>query len=191
MRKPPFVFAVFIMAFICLAGRANALPIFLDTAVGVTDFDAPTSFIFNFASPTVPLVGIFESVLEISGTLTDGGRDGVSAAPFNALGIAQALIEGSAVLELGPASFTAGPYGPLTISTIINSADFGGVIENFGVQISFTASGGDDVYSFNVKHTIQEVSDVPAPATLALFGLGLVGLGWFMRMRSSQVLSTR
>lgn len=179
MRKLRFVIVVFIAAFTCLAGRANAFPISGGGAIAVLDLETPSNFTFIFTVPTIPLVGVFESVLELSGTLTDGGRDGVSAVPFDTLAIAQALIEDSAVLDLGPASFASGPYGPLTISTIINSADFGGTIDTIGARISFTGSGGNDQYQFTVKHTLQEVAEAPVPTTLALFGLGLVGLGWF------------
>lgn len=65
---------------------------------------------------------------------------------------------------------------------------FWGIIDtdNTFSSISFSASGsGTDVFGFDdmVIGDRQQVTPVPVPATFALFGLGLVGLGWTRRKR--------
>ncbi len=178
-------FALLCMFISCtaLVGQANAALIDeVNAALVVIDNDTPTNFSFLFTVPTAALTGIFESRLELSGELTDAGRDGVSAVPFDTVAIAQALIEGSGVIDLGPASFVSGPYGPFTLSTLVDSANFGGTIDNIGLRITFTASGGGDQISFTGKHSLYSVeTGIPAPATVGLFVLGLSALGWARR----------
>lgn len=104
--------------------RARALLIdSADANIAVVDFGTPTSFSFFFSKPTAGLTGLFTSTLTISGTLTDATGDGVAIGLGSLPAIAQAIIEGIGVIDLGPISSSAAHTGhtrcpPLSIPPI-------------------------------------------------------------------------
>ncbi|EED31346.1 PEP-CTERM putative exosortase interaction domain protein [gamma proteobacterium NOR5-3] len=84
-------------------------------------------------------------------------------------------IYANGTLTAGTFSPSTGSSGPITTASFNFVADSGdNVIELREVT---QARGTDSAVILNAI----EVSEVPAPATLALFGLGLVGLGWKKR----------
>lgn len=52
------------------------------------------------------------------------------------------------------------------------------------VKLEADRAAFDPASQFRVLEWTAAVGDVPAPATLALFGLGLAGLGWFKRKQA-------
>lgn len=153
----------------------------LGLTTNVTAGGSGTTFtITSVTKPIGPLSGIYESVVTISGTLIDNDPSGVSLSLVGVTPVAQALVEGVVVVAAGPASSTAGSYGPFTVSTLINSADFGGTIDNFALRLQFQLTAPDSV-SLQATHTIQSASRVPAPASLLLVGLGLFAMRYGRR----------
>lgn len=174
-----------IVVLLSFNSRAHALLIDSIAAnVSVADFGDPSEFSFLFTKPSPGLTGLFTSTLTIDGTLTDVTGDGASISLSTQPGIAQAIIDGVGVIDLGPISSTAGAYGPFSLSTIIDSADFGGTIDQLALRVSFTLSGNGDQFAFFAAHTLETVeSGVPLPTTIVLFASALVGLGWSRRRR--------
>jgi hypothetical protein len=187
VRHSRFFILVSLAAFACIHGHAHAVTI--SGQFSVVDTNAPSSFSVLYSLPTAPLTGTFQSVMELSGLLIDGRQDGVSATPFGTAAIAQFLINGVSFFDLGPTATTAGIYGPYTASAVINAADFGGTIHTLGLRLGFTGSGRNDQYTFTATNTLEPVIAVHAPATLMLFALGLVGLGWFRRGTARRTMS--
>jgi hypothetical protein len=86
-----------------------------------------------------------------------------------------------------------GPFQPLSdlLATENNASD--SQLESFMgwndlSSVVFTGVGGPtNGYSFgldDINVTLSGGNPVPAPATLALFGLGLAGLGWSRRKKA-------
>jgi hypothetical protein len=60
------------------------------------------------------------------------------------------------------------------------SLENGAIFANFAGQ---TVSTNDQSPFAQFRFTLEDESTVPTPATLALFGLGLAGLGWSRRQK--------
>jgi hypothetical protein len=136
----------------------------------VSDFGAPSTFSFAFFTPIVPTGSPNVVTASLSGTLTDGGSDGVTIVPVGS------KIQSSSVsfpqtgmgvdVNIGEVSGPiAGPGpGPWTV---------------LGLTAAFTLSGGGDRATLTGLVSINEgqpPGTASEPATLALLGLGLAGL---------------
>lgn len=157
----------------------------ITAAIGVVDFGEPSSFAVAVAAPlSPPITTAAVGSLTISGSFVDAGGDGGSATPFLSPKIAQATIEGVGVADAGPAVNFATPgdtYGPFSAfynydCTLLPD----GQCDSFDLQIAFTGSGGGDSISFTARH---EITPVPIPSTMLLFGTGLIGLARFRRKK--------
>ncbi|WOJ92139.1 PEP-CTERM sorting domain-containing protein [Congregibacter variabilis] len=92
-------------------------------------------------------------------------------------------VRGGAVGDL---STLAGINGRYDISVVTGGLSF----DTNNVDVRFLLSGGGTLSpgasegDFIISRNSDEPTDVPAPATLALFGLGLAGLGWSRRKKA-------
>jgi hypothetical protein len=170
------------------ANSGNLDPYFT-FASGVVDFGAASIFSFVFSSPIAPTItGMADYVLDIGLTFSStsgspGGSIGI-AAP-NTLGIAEGLVNGTTLIAgTGPAAGFGGPgtvvYGPYQVSGTYDCSLVGGCT-SFQSRVSFLGSGGGDAYSFSGRY---EITPVPVPAAVWLFGSAVGLLGW-MRRRAS------
>jgi hypothetical protein len=154
----------------------------------VTDADAPSTFGFEIFLPGVFLSGPTIVSLTVSGTLTDGGSDGVSITPTEPDRDGDLIPELAAgfvgigfpattfLLEAGPASSTAGAYGPFSVGPI--AGPDGSSFDTIGMALFFTLSGGGDIASLTATLTIDEGSIVPWMPGLWLVagGIGILAL---------------
>lgn len=95
------------------------------------------------------------------------------------------LIDGSNALSLSTfdvscsgSSPCSGTVGPVSDGPLLHSA---GVSSTIGMQLSFDLTAGDKATFTN----LFEVTPVPIPAAVWLFGSGLIGLGGLARRRRS------
>lgn len=156
-------------------------------SVGFLDAGAPTSIMITFTAPLalpnpsgqVSLDGSFQ------GALTDAtGGDGTISASLLAgwTTLSKFLINGVDQILLGPAASVAGPpggtsaYGPHSGTGSLDCSTLG-TCTTFATMMGFAGSGGGDQYTFQAVFTVTPVA-VPEPAGLALFAVGLAGLGW-------------
>ena len=153
-------------------------------SAGIVDGGAASSFYFAVSSPLAPtLYGLNNYDLRLSGSFADGASNGgsVGLGTATVLPIANLLngtLNGTSIAGTGVPIALATPtdfYG-----TYINSGTYDcGVLgcTNFGMQLSFLGSGGNDALGFTGRFEINPVV-VPVPAAVWLFGsaLGLLGL---------------
>jgi len=78
-----------------------------------------------------------------------------------------------------------------TLSLGANAPSFWGVVDTSGFSsITISPSGGPNIAFDNVEYRLDQITtepppaDVPNPATIALMGLGIAGLGWKRRRKA-------
>ena len=163
-----------------IATPASAVTI--SSTVTFFDAGAPSSFGFEF-SPPVSLSGPTIVSFTVSGTLSDFAGDGVSMTPFpnsdsDGDGIPEVFsafagLGGSSVrlLDLGPASSTAGVYGPFSVGPIAGPT---GPFDQIALAMYFTASGGNDSYTLTATLTVEQGTlSVPWGTSLGLIAGGI------------------
>lgn len=153
----------------------------INYGITVTDFGAPSAFMFMFSSPIVLGPGprtVSESVV---GGLTDASGDGVSITPTDASAKLQISTLDPGAVNMGvnvgngqthPAG-TPGSlfgYGPYSTGTLPGPA---GAFTTLSVQTSFTLSGNDDIAVLTGSAVILEI---PGPGAASLAALGSLTL---------------
>ncbi|MDH5189790.1 MAG: VPLPA-CTERM sorting domain-containing protein [Gammaproteobacteria bacterium] len=113
-----------------------------------------------------------------SGSFTDADNSGGATLNVNDW---SGLIDGSTMMAFNFGSSCIGPGCSLNIAEISQGPTaFSGAVNNtIGIHMNFGLSAGDSV-TFN---TLYEVTPVPVPAAVWLFGSGLVGLMGFARRK--------
>jgi hypothetical protein len=159
------------------SGSARAATESIGLNLALTDFDAPSSEEFTLNSQPLNLTGQYLATLSIVGSLEDARGDGVSALFNTRPMLVQASIDGIAILDVGPEAPSAGPYGPYSVSTIVNASDFGGTINAMQFVLSFKASGNSDKYQFNTTFKLEEIPAVPVPSAAGMGMVVLAGMG--------------
>jgi hypothetical protein len=157
----------------------------LSYGITVVDFGAPSSFGFLFGTPIVLSAGPNVVASSLSGILTDGGLDGVSATGLSQVSDVGMPITNMGVDLSGPCSgagcaFAAGPIpgppGPWTFLT---------------VTTFFGLSGEGDQAQFTGSASIDPAARVPEPTTALLLCAGLGFAAWRRRRALSDRLGAR
>lgn len=159
----------------------------LDYGLTVEDFGAPSSFLFNFSTPILPITGPNAVEGYIVGSITDATGDGVAITPTQPDRDGDGIPEVQ-IAELGsPATNMGIDVGPITAATWTAPAgtvyQYGltGEIPKFGpgpgpwdslsATVAFSLTGGSDVAAL-VGHMSAAPKSVPEPGLA--FAIGLV-----------------
>ncbi len=149
--------------------------------VAVTDFGAPSTFGFLFGTPIVLPAGPNVVASSLSGTLTDGGIDGVSATGLSQVSDVGMPITNMGVDLSGPCS-SPGTCGPFAAGPLPGPA---GTWTYMQTSLQFTMSGGNDQASFTGFASIDPAARAPEPGTVLLLCAGL-GLAAWRRSRAER-----
>ena len=154
------------------------------TAVTNMSQTATQHFTLFFSLPVSPVLPSSLIGGSLQGGITDNNGDGVTVSTGTGSALYSARIDGVTVQTLygHPQSFSAGAF----LSGDIPSTAFGtpipsqagpAVASDIAILLDFFLSPGDSA-SFTSNFVVVPVAvPVPEPATAALFGAGLVGLG--------------
>jgi hypothetical protein len=172
-----------------LAGMTPAKAGFLSYSASVTDFSAPSIFGLSFSTPIVPILGLADYSFSSSITLTDGGIDGVSASvssspEFWQLSIGDSSAAFTVLDDIGGSASLVG-VGPhnFSASGAFDCSALSGGCAWLKLDFNFGLSGEGDQLNSSGTFDLSPQQSVPEPATLALLGLGLAGLGFARRRR--------
>jgi hypothetical protein len=155
--------------------------------VTVTDFGAPSSFIFNFFTPIVPTGPSVLVDSSLVGTVTDARGDGVSLTPFFSTILSGELNAATNMgVDVGPA-FSAPATDPLAPGSIYAYGLYevgpipgpSAVWTEMAARAAFTLTGDNDMVTLT---GFLQVVDAPAavpesgPGWFGVLSLGLVAL---------------
>ncbi len=168
-------------ALVQLSGDFNEDPS-ISYDVTVTDFDAPSTFVFTFITPIAATGAPNEVDASLAGALTDSGGDGVSLVPIGGA-LVQISSLGDPPMDMGvdiggslsaPAdgiSNSFSIYGPFDSDIIPGPGP--GPWTSLSVVTSFTLSGNDDIAALSGS---AEIVQVPTPNLSFPAGLFLLGM---------------
>ncbi len=160
--------------------------------LAVTDFGAPSTFLFVFATPIVP-TGFPNSTVRSSvvGGLTDMSGDGVSLTPTGPLlqvnDLIAPLTNMGVDVGLGvtfPAAIAGSFYGYGAYAEGPIAGPVPGPWTGMQITVSFDLSGGGDIAVLTGSAFIEEFI-IPEPGTMMAGGvlaLGIAGFVWRRRM---------
>ena len=142
--------------------------------------DVAEDMVFVFELPITPIFG--PVAFEGNASTSSAGPDrGLSYEVISASGFfVDFLLDGTLIhSEIpGPQPVPGGtgsiPFGP----SVFDCGTLAGGCDMITTIISFRDTADGDSISFNA---FIDVEEIPAPATLALFGLGVVGIGLYRR----------
>ena len=162
------------------SGGANNKGVVFELAKGSGGYTLSTIATFNGSNGAAPYAGLLaDSAGNLFGTTYSGGSGG--------LGTVFELVKGSEGYTLstiatfdGTGTNGANPYASLV-------ADSAGNL--FGVAVNAGAGGYGTVFQITGSGFVPYATQVPAPAGLGLFGMGLLALGLARRYRAARQLA--
>lgn len=168
------------VAALALVSAAAAETVIFNYVVTNTSNSVQTFTIFGTLD-VAPIAGPTVMSGSITGTVTDLNGNGaeVTSDPFGVDSIYTAIVDGVDEVRYLMTDFSFDAAGPFLSGTggpqaFANEAGpVGGVATKIGIRLEFTLSAGDSA-SFTSIFTIETI---PAPAGMAVLGLGVVGLG--------------
>ncbi|MBX9631137.1 MAG: PEP-CTERM sorting domain-containing protein [Burkholderiales bacterium] len=139
-------------------------------SLSVTDFGAPSTFMFTFFTPIVPTGFPNLVTASLAGTLTDSTGDGVTITPVGPT--IQTSFVGAPLTTMGVGVDIGESVGPI-------AGPGGSTWTQLSVETGFTLSGGGDVAALLGFAGIVEgqlPTRVPEPGALALVGVAFAAL---------------